>query len=94
MPSPSPSYRGYWFPLEIISDAVWLYHLFCLSVRDVEDRLAQRGVTVSYETIRHWCQTFGLDDARQWRLLHEDPPGVGRLGPHFSGPSAGATLQG
>ena len=49
MPRPSPSYRGYRFPPEIISHAVWLYHRFCLSARAVEDRLAQRGVTVSYK---------------------------------------------
>lgn len=67
MTSQLPSYRGYRFPAEIISQAVWLYHRFCLSFRDVEDLLAQRGVTVSYETIRHWCQTFGLDYARTLR---------------------------
>jgi putative transposase len=59
MTSQSPSYHGYRFPSEIISHAVWLYNRFCLSFRDVEDLLAQRGFTVSYETIRHWCQTFG-----------------------------------
>ena len=42
-------------------------HRFCLSFRDVEDLLAQRGVTVSYEAIRQWCQTFGLDYARKLR---------------------------
>ena len=67
MTSQLPSYRGYRFPPEIISHAVWLYHRFCLSFRDVEDLLAQRGVTVSYETIRHWCQTFGFDYARTLR---------------------------
>ena len=67
MTSQSPSYRGYRFPPEIISHAVWLYHRFCLSFRDVEDLLAQRGVTVSYEAIRQWCQTFGLDYARKLR---------------------------
>ncbi len=46
------SYRGYRFPPEIISHAVWLYYRFCLSFRDVEDLLAERGVIVSYETIR------------------------------------------
>ena len=61
------SYRGYRFPPEIISHAVWLYHRFCLSLRDVEDLLAERGITVSYETIRHWCQTFGPDYARRLR---------------------------
>ncbi len=67
MTSQLPSYRGYRFPPVIISHAVWLYHRFCLSFRDVEDLLAQRGVTVSYETIRQWCQTFGLDYARKLR---------------------------
>ena len=67
MTSQLPSYRGYRFPAEIISHAVWLYHRFCSSFRDVEDLLAQRGITVSDETIRHWCQTFGLDYARTLR---------------------------
>ena len=67
-------YHRYRFPPLIISHAVWLYHRFCLSFRDVEDLLAQRGVTVSYKTVRHWCQTFGLDYAR--RLRHRQ----GRLG--------------
>ena len=55
MSSHAPSYHGYRFPPEIISHAVWLYHRFCLSFRDAEDLLPQRGVTVSYETIREWC---------------------------------------
>ena len=49
---PAPSYRGYRFPPEIISHPVWLYHRFGLSFRDVEDLLAKRGVTITYETIR------------------------------------------
>ncbi len=61
------SYRGYRFPPEIISHAVWLYHRFGLSFRDVEDLLAERGVTVTYEAIRQWCRTFGLDYARRLR---------------------------
>ena len=61
------SYRGYRFPCEIISHAVWLYHRFGLSFRDVEDLLAERGVTVTYEAIRQWCRTFGLDYARRLR---------------------------
>jgi hypothetical protein len=43
---------------------VWLYHQFCLSFRDVEDLLAERGIIVSYETIRQWCQKFGAEYAR------------------------------
>jgi putative transposase len=67
MTSQSPSYHGYRFPPEIISHAVWLYHRFCLSFRDAEDLLAQRGVTVTYETIRQWCRTFGPAYARTLR---------------------------
>ena len=65
--SPQPSYRGYRFPPDIISHAVWLYHRFSLSFRDVEDLLAERGITVTYETVRQWCLTFGLEYARRLR---------------------------
>ncbi len=65
MTSHPASYHGYRFPPEIISHAVWLYYRFSLSFRDAEDLLAQRGITVSYEAIRQWCQTFGLDYARR-----------------------------
>ena len=61
MISQAPNYHRYLFPTEIISHAVWVYHRFCLSFRDVEDLLAQRGITVAYETIRNWCHTFGPD---------------------------------
>ena len=67
MTTQPPSYRGYRFPPEIISHTVWLYHRFGLSLRDVEDLLAERGVTVTYEAIRQWCLTFGLDYARRLR---------------------------
>ena len=56
----TPSYHGSRFPPAIISHAVWLYHRFGVSFRDVEDLLAQRGITVSYEAIRLWCLTFGF----------------------------------
>ncbi len=52
-------YHGHWFPGEVISTAVWLYYRFSLSFRDVEDLMAQRGVTVSYESVRRWCGKFG-----------------------------------
>ncbi len=54
-PPPDPHYR-HRFPAEIISHAVWLYHVFSLSLRDVELLLAERGVVVSYESIRQWCK--------------------------------------
>ena len=60
-------YRGFRYPPEIIGYAVWLYYRFTLSFRDIEDLLAERGVTVSYEAIRLWCIRFGLNYARQLR---------------------------
>jgi putative transposase len=48
----SPDYKGFRFPPEIISYAVWLYFRFSLSFRDVEELLAQRGIVVTYETVR------------------------------------------
>jgi putative transposase len=51
MSSPNP-YRGFRFPAAIIEQAIWLYHCFSLSLRDVEMILAARGVVVSYETVR------------------------------------------
>ncbi len=67
MKSSSPSYRRYRFPPQIISHAVWLYHRFSLSFRDVEDLLAQRGVEVSYESVRRWCLKFGPEYAARAR---------------------------
>jgi putative transposase len=57
-PPPDPHYR-HRFSAEIISHAVWLYHMFSLSLRDVDLLLAERGIVVSYETVRRWCQKFG-----------------------------------
>ena len=67
-------YYGHRFPPEIISYAVWVYHRFCLSFRDVEDLLAERGIIVSYETIRIWCWKFGPDYTRKLKRRQ------GRLG--------------
>jgi transposase-like protein len=58
-PPELPSYRGYRYAAEIISHAVWLYFRFSLSLRDVEELMAERGVTVTYETIRARCAKFG-----------------------------------
>ena len=52
------SYRGYRLPPEIIQQAIWLYLRFTLSFRDVEDLLAERGISVSYETVRRWVNHF------------------------------------
>ncbi len=59
MKTPKSLYQRHRFPPDIIQHSVWLYHRFSLSFRDVEDLLAERGVTVSYETIRRWCGNFG-----------------------------------
>ena len=88
MTSPAPRYHGYRFPPEIISHAVWLYHRFGLSFRDVEDLLAERGITVSYETIRQWCQAFGPDYARRLRRRR------GRLGDTWYLDELFVTIQG
>ena len=69
-----PSYRGPRIPSEIISHAVWPYHRFRLSLRDVENLLADRGVAVSYEAFRYWCVKFGPTYARSLRRKQ------GRLG--------------
>ena len=67
MTTDTTNYYRHRFPPDIISHAVWLYHRFCLSFRDVEDLLAQRGIIVSYETIRQWCRKFGVEYARKLR---------------------------
>jgi putative transposase len=65
-PPPDPHYR-HRFPAEIISHAVWLYHVFSLSLRDVELLLVERGIVVSYETVRRWCEKFGQTFANRLR---------------------------
>jgi putative transposase len=62
-----PSFAGYCFPVEIISQAVWLYFRFPLSLRMVEDMLAFRGIVVSHETLRQWGRKFGQAFANQIR---------------------------
>ena len=61
-------YKGFRFPPEISSHAVWLYFRFSLSFRDVEELLTQRGIVVTYETIRQWTLKFGQTDANELRL--------------------------
>ena len=67
------SYRGYRFPPAIIQHTVWLYLRFTLSFRDVEDLMAERGVIVSYETIRRWVTHFGPIYARRLRAMRPVP---------------------
>ncbi len=67
------TYKGYRYPIEVIGHAVWLYHRFALSLRDVEELLLTRGVVVTYETIRSWCAKFGPDYAAQLRRRRPRP---------------------
>ncbi len=66
-------YKGHRFPHEIISHAVWLYFRFSLSYRDVEELLAERGIVVTYETVRQWCLKFGQQYANQLRRRRAKP---------------------
>ena len=61
------SYRRHRFPAEIIRHAVWLYLRFTFSLRDIEELLAERGLDVSYETVRRWVLKFGPAYARNLR---------------------------
>lgn len=64
MNNPTASYQRHRFPSAIISHAVWLYHRFCLSFREVEELFAEREITVTYETFRQWWEKFGPGYAR------------------------------
>jgi putative transposase len=68
------SHSDYRFPAEIISHAVWLYHVFSFSLRDVEPSSAERGITVTHESIRQWGLRFGADFAQKLRR-HRPKPG-------------------
>lgn len=63
-------YKRHRFPSEIIQYAVWLYYRFNLSQRDIEDLLAERGISVSYESIRLWCNKFGPKYATRLKRKH------------------------
>ena len=69
----SVSYARHRFPPVVIQHAVWLYLRFTLSYRDVEDLLAQRGLDISYETIRRWVLKFGRIYAGNLRASPASP---------------------
>ncbi|CAM5740907.1 IS6 family transposase [Streptomyces hirsutus] len=72
--SAPPSYKGHRYPVEVISHCVWLYFRFPLSFREVEEPMFERGVIVSYETVRRWCLKFGQAYAN---ALHRRRPRPG-----------------
>jgi putative transposase len=70
------SYKRHRFPPQIIAHAVWLYFRFPLSLRLVEEMLLERGIVVSYETIRRWGKKFGPAYARRLRRKQPSPHDV------------------
>jgi putative transposase len=73
------SYSGYRFRPEIIQQAIWLYVRFALSFRDVEDLLAERGIIISYETVRRWVNHFGPKIAADLRKRRPKPHTIWHL---------------
>jgi putative transposase len=73
MPPPPDPHHRHRFLAEIIGHAIWLYHVFSLSLRDVELILAERGVVVSYETVRRWCKKFAASFADRLRRRRPRP---------------------
>jgi len=67
------SFTRHRFPPDVIRHAVWLYARFTLSFRDVEDLLAERGLDISYETVRRWFLKFGVPIARNLRHMRPTP---------------------
>jgi hypothetical protein len=67
------SFKRHRFPSHVIRYAVWLYLRFTLSLRDVEEMLAQRGIDVSYETIRCWVIKFGPQIAANHKARRPSP---------------------
>lgn len=70
MSAPKNQYKRHRFPSQIIQHAVWLYYRFNLSHRDIEDLLSERGIVVSYEAIRLWCNKFGPKYVRRLKRRH------------------------
>ena len=66
-------YKRHRFPAEIISHVVWLYFRFSLSYRDVEELMFERGVMLTYETVRAWCEKFGQDYANKLKRRRPQP---------------------
>jgi putative transposase len=72
-PPPTNLYKRHRFPAEIISHCVWLYFRFCLSYRDVEELMADRGVTLLHEAVRYWWRKFGQVHANRLRRRRPRP---------------------
>src|SRR6201988_693840 len=86
-----PSYKGHRYPVEIINHCVWLYFRFPLSFREVEELMLERGVAVSYETIRRSCVKFGQAYASGLRRRRPRPVTNGTATKCSSGSTALST---
>ncbi len=73
MPTPTLSHKGHRYPAKIINHCVWSHLRFPLSFREVEEMMLERGVAVSYETIRRWCAKFGQAYTNQLRRQRSRP---------------------
>ncbi|MDJ0465848.1 IS6 family transposase [Streptomyces sp. H27-C3] len=73
------SYRGFRYPPEVIAHCVWLYHRFPLSFREVEEMMLERGIVVTYETVRQWARKFGRAYAATLRRRRPRPGGKWHL---------------
>jgi putative transposase len=71
LPPTTNLHKHHRFPAEIISHGVWLYFHFCLSCRDVEELMAARGISLTYEAVRYWCRKF--EQAYANALRHRRP---------------------
>ena len=68
MNEPAAKYKNHRFPIEIVTHAICLYHRFGLSLREVEEMLLERGIVVSYETIRRWAKRHNSPASRNGRV--------------------------
>jgi putative transposase len=73
MPDRPGHHHRHRFPAAVIAHAVWLYHRFALSLRDIEELLFERGIRVTHETIRAWVAKFGPSDAAELRKREAQP---------------------
>lgn len=76
-------YHGHRFPAAVVSQAVHRYFRFQLSLRDIEELLFERGIVVSYETIRRWCDKFGLSFAIRAKSARRKPGSTWHLDEMF-----------
>lgn len=84
MPDRPGHHHRHRFPATVIAHAVWLYHRFALSLRDVEELLLERGISVTYETVRAWVAKFGAQYAAALRKREARPGRTWHLDEVFS----------